>query len=208
LFRALLGAAAEVEDVAALDEERALLVELRLERREVDDRGVDLDLAEVRVERRVQRHVRREPVLEVEPERGEVVGAIAVRVGERRAIARRHRRVLRARDAVRQQLEPAAAVDAADAGEVAVARDAAALAPGREGEDGLLLPSCDGALELDAPELLLASAEPELAERNPQLDAPAVRRDGGPGLPHGVPGLVALVLVPAGEDLVAAHAGR
>src|SRR5690606_20373677 len=101
-----------------------------------------------------------------------------------------------------------AALDAADAGEVAVARDAAALAPGREGEDGLLLPPRDGALELDAPDLLLASAEPELAERDPQLDAPAVRRDGGPGLPHGVPGLVALVLLPAGEDLVAAHAGR
>src|SRR5690606_19775107 len=161
LFRALLGATAEVEDVAALDEERALLVELRLERREVDDRGVDLDLAEVRIERRVQRQVRREPVLEVEPERGEVVGAVAVRVGERRAVVAGSGRVLGARDAVRQQLEAAAAVDAADAREVAVARDAAALAPGREGEDGLLLPARDGPLELHAPHLLGRSGEAE-----------------------------------------------
>ena len=45
----------EVEDVAALDEERPSLGELLLERRQIDERWIGIDLAKVRIDRRIER---------------------------------------------------------------------------------------------------------------------------------------------------------
>ena len=57
--------AAEGERGAPSDEERALLVEVRLESGEIQRRRIDLDLTEVGIERRVEREIRRDAVLEV-----------------------------------------------------------------------------------------------------------------------------------------------
>ena len=51
------------EQVRALEKERPALVEENLIRREVDDRGVALDLPEIRVERDIEREVRSRPDL-------------------------------------------------------------------------------------------------------------------------------------------------
>ena len=77
--------AAAGEQLVALDEERAPLVEDRLERREVHDRRIRFDLAEVGIDRRVQREVRPEPVLEI------AAGAPADLVVERISRVRRSR---------------------------------------------------------------------------------------------------------------------
>ena len=60
---------AEGEDALPLQEERALLVVEGLVGRQVDDRRVGFHLAEVRVDGRVQREVRGEADLRVEPDR-------------------------------------------------------------------------------------------------------------------------------------------
>src|SRR5205085_11152408 len=54
----------EAKDPRALDEERPLLPEKRLERREVEHRRIGLDLAEVRIDRGVEREVRGDAVLQ------------------------------------------------------------------------------------------------------------------------------------------------
>ena len=65
----------EAEQPGALDEERAPLLEERLEGAEVEHRGIGLDLAEVRIDRAVQREVGRDAVLEVGPA-GEALVAV------------------------------------------------------------------------------------------------------------------------------------
>ena len=56
---------AELKDLRAFDEEGAALLESRLERGEVHDRGIDLHLPEVRVDGRIEREVAGEAILEV-----------------------------------------------------------------------------------------------------------------------------------------------
>src|SRR5439155_3898682 len=75
--------AAEGEQLAALDEERPALLQLRLERREVDDRGIDLDLAEVGVEAGVERQGRGEAVFEVGAAAAGIVAGRMERVARR-----------------------------------------------------------------------------------------------------------------------------
>ena len=100
----------EAEQSAAGDEERPPLVEERLVRREVEHRRIGFDLPEVRVDRRVEREVRRDAILEIAAERDvatccreAVVGDLATRSSSRRTAspragaAPRDRRALRAR---------------------------------------------------------------------------------------------------------------
>ena len=86
------------EDSLAFQEERALLLVERLVRRQVDDRRVRLDLAEVWIDRRVHREVRREADLRVEPDRA---GAVRCR----RMDSRPARAATRPVPGVRQQLD-------------------------------------------------------------------------------------------------------
>jgi hypothetical protein len=78
-------AAAEAEeDLAALGEEGALLLEERLERGEVDHDGVHLDLPEVRVDGADEGHAAADPDLEVEPRAPVVARAVVPGVRPRR----------------------------------------------------------------------------------------------------------------------------
>src|SRR6185295_2148486 len=162
-------------------EESAALREERLERREVDLRGIHLDLPEIRVDREVEREVAGETVLRVG---AEVVAARAERIagGEIEALVARHR--------VGKQLEPALSRETAEAGEMPVAAHAALLLLGREREvGGLALPE-DRSRELEAPGRLLLRVVAELGERDAQLRAPSRRVDVGVGLPDRVPRVV------------------
>jgi len=73
------------KDPRPLHEERSLLPEKRLERREVEHRRIGLDLAEVRIDRGVERQVRRDAVLHVAA-RGQVLRATDPRSGELRHV--------------------------------------------------------------------------------------------------------------------------
>src|SRR5262249_16798513 len=71
--------AVEVEDVGALDEERPSLGEVLLKRRQVHVRGVGVDLTEVGIDRRVERKARRQSVLRVHPDTGNLARAVIER---------------------------------------------------------------------------------------------------------------------------------
>src|SRR5690606_28550430 len=70
----------EVEDLGILDEERATLLEELLEGGEVDHRRVGLHLAEVRVDRGVERELPAEPESHVGPHARALVTSGAERV--------------------------------------------------------------------------------------------------------------------------------
>ncbi len=172
---------AEVEDARALDEEGPLFRVVGLLVADVDDGRVDLDLAEVGVDRGVEGQVALQAGLEVEagvpaevapgPER--VPGFLRARLGPARGIG--------------GGLDPAAAVDVPDADEVGEARDQAALLLGLPGIPvGLLFPH-DDALEIDGPEVSAALREPELVERDAHLERPAFAVDAGGAFPDAVP---------------------
>ena len=89
----------ETEIPRALDEERAPFGEERFERREIHDGRIDLDLSEIRVDREVEREVRREQHAGVRTE------AAVHRVRVRKRISGiRHGLVDRAAHDVRQDL--------------------------------------------------------------------------------------------------------
>ena len=198
-------AARELEDLPALHEEGAPLVEAGLERGEVDHGRVHLDLAEVGVDGGVEGEVRAQPVLEVRARPSEVVRTGAERVAERHVGGRRLANVLGAQPGVGQDLQPAPGSDALDSAEVSEARHAAGFQLGREGEDGALLVAVDGALDLEPPLLIRVGAEAQLAEGDAHLHEPSFVRDRGGDVPDRVPGTVPpAVTSPSPEDAGAA----
>src|SRR5207237_10068215 len=58
----------ELKSPGALYEERPLLAEERLECRQIEHAGIRLDLAEVRIDRGVERQVRRDAVFHIAPD--------------------------------------------------------------------------------------------------------------------------------------------
>ncbi len=115
---------AEVEHAGVLHEERTPLLEERLERRQVDDGRVRLDLAEVRVDGGVERERRTEPVAQVDADAGVRGRAVEERV------ARLGRAVVQAAHRVGEHLEASRAVrglDALERPELAHRRPAAAV---------------------------------------------------------------------------------
>ena len=206
-------AARELEDLPALHEEGTPLVKAGLEGREVDHRRVHLDLAEVGIDGGVQGEVRAQPVLEVGARPPEIVRARAEGIVEGHIGRRRLADVLRAQPGVGQDLEPASGSDARDSSEVPESRHAARFQLGREGEDGALLVAVDGALDLETPHLIVGRTEPQLAEGDAHLNEPALVRDRGGDVPHGVPRTVPAAVTPASpenarsaaQNLVALH---
>ena len=73
----------EVEDPRALEKERTLLGKEGLDGREVDHRGIDFDLTEIRIHRRRERESRAESDAEIRAHRcGGMRGAMKRTVGE------------------------------------------------------------------------------------------------------------------------------
>src|SRR5207245_2042474 len=139
---------AEAENVGPLDEERPMFRQELLERREVHEGGVDLYLAEVRIERRIDREVRSDAVLHVEAGAAEVAAAGVER------IAGHHRIVVRAaRDGIGQQLEPPRLGDVMEAYQMGEAGHKAALGLADERKQRELVLALDQAHESHAPYL-------------------------------------------------------
>ncbi len=196
-------AAAEAQEhLAALGEERPLLLEERLERGEVHDRGVHLDLAEVGVDGADERHPGPEPVAEVEPGAPEGARAVVPGISPRPRLD-----VLGAARDVGQQLEVPPRLDPVEPLEQGHPRREAALVLRDEGEPRALVLAVDDAARVDAPRVAGRRREAQLRERHADLDAsspPSSTRDGR--LPHRVPRVVLEVVVV--DRGVALHAGR
>ncbi len=77
------------KDPRPLHKERSLLLEKGLERREVEDARIGLNLAEVGIDRGVEGQVRRDPVLQVAAQ-GHVLRTTDARRGELRHVLRHH----------------------------------------------------------------------------------------------------------------------
>ena len=212
--RAAPGPPARVlEDLPALHEEGAPLLEAGLEGGEVDHRRIHLDLPEIGVCGGVQGEVRAQTVFQVRARSSKVVGPGTEGVGERHIRRRRLANVLGAQPGVGQNLEPAPRSNPLDSPEMPVPGHAAGFELGREREDRTLLLSVDGALDLEAPQLVVGGAEAQLAEGDAHLHEPAVVGDGRGDVPDRIPGTVSAAVPSsaaedagtAAEDLVALH---
>ena len=185
-------AAAESEDVRALDEERPVFGEELLERREVDERGVELDLPEIGIERGVEGEVRRHAVLQVHAAAPEIV------VGPVVGVAQVLRRLVRpAGHAVGEQLEPPRRGNVVQADQVSEPGHEPALRLADERPHREFVLAEDRADEADPPHLLARAREAELGKRNPVLGAPAARVHAGRYFPHRVPRLIGEISVVA-----------
>src|SRR6266550_3879631 len=185
----------EIEDAGSLHEEWAALLIEGLERREVDDRWVGIDLPEIGVDGRVDRDVGGDSVFDV----GAAVDLLIVlepRLGD----------VLR--NGVRRQLQSPRRWQAVQAHQVAELRNKAA--PGRPEHrpaDALTTVSIDVAPNPKAKDVAGLVRIAELRQRKPELRCPAERVDLGRDLPHAVPGVVFLLIVPV-HRVVTLHPAR
>ena len=179
-----------------------MLVEELLERGEVDIGRVELYLAEIRVDRGVEGEVGADAVLQVQP--GPAVIGVAVVEGVAGALGLV---VTTASERVREQLEPLGNRDILQRHQVREARRETALLFPDEGEQRQLVLSLDPAREAHAPHLLPRGGEPQLGERNPQLDDPPERVDGRRRLPDRIPGIVGELAVASSQDVLL-HARR
>ena len=188
-----------VEDLGPFDEEPPLLRVERLVGRQIDYRGIDFRLAEVRIDRRVEDQSALDRGLEVDAERAEGAGAVVEGIAVRRVdelLPRRH---------VGRDLQPPPRMGAVEPREVHHPRGHAAVVLRPELEPDRLVLAVDEAGDVDAPGLLRGFLESQLGERDPQLRRPAcvVLRD--PGAPHRVPRIVPEVVI--GEHAVSLHTG-
>jgi hypothetical protein len=175
---------------------------LRLEAGEVQDQGIRLDLAEVRVHRRDEPHAGRDREREIEPEVRDDVGQPRPRF----ALARgrpRHR----ARRQERRELEVPSVRDRPHLhrGEARY-ESAGAERDQRPRED--FVRGADLALDVRAEDARTLGGEADRRERDRELRAPARRRERHGSLPHGVPveGLLHVVVVqPVLENAARAH---
>ncbi len=132
------------EQRVVLDEERSLLRQLHLVRRQIHERGIGVDLAEVGVDRRGDRQARQRAQLRVEP--GFEAGAPAMRERARRRFVDDQ-----LRRAVRQQLERDARPDRRQRDELAEhARPRGAIGRHRAPEH-VFAAMRDEPVEVDAP---------------------------------------------------------
>ena len=178
-----------VEDARALDEERPLLLVIGLLVADVDDRRIDLDLAEIGIDGQVQGQVALQSGLEVEARVGSPFPAGAER------IARHDRLDVRAARGEGRDLQPPAAVDIPDPDQVGEPGNHPALLLGPPGQPGRFVLALDDALEIDAPCVGVPVLESELVEGNAHLDRPAPVVDAGRAVPDPVPNRIGLLVV-------------
>ncbi len=201
VVRAAAGEAAQ--QVGALDEEGPLLLEVGLGVAQVDHGRVDLDLAEVGVERGVEGQAAGQAVLQVEAPLQRLLRAVVEGVA---GAGRGH--LIAARDHVGQQRQVPARLQARQARQVGHARGQPGLFLGHQLEPALLVAALDAGHHVEGRRRPggIAAGKPQLRERQAQLEGrPALfaARDGR--IPHAVPGAVVPRVVE--QDRVALHAG-
>ena len=166
-----------LEETASLDEERAFLRVEGFVRREVENRGVGFDLAEVRLHRSVQGEIGSDAVLEVETEVLEAVELV------RRT---RDSRIGGAVDGVGEQFDLSRRGDFTQSRQGAEAADEAGKILIPRGPGIVLAARLHPAAYLDPPGVV-ASAIANGREGNAHLRVPAVLIAVGLRLPDGVP---------------------
>ena len=184
-----LAALPEAERRRPFHEKRPLLGEVGLGVAQVHDGRIHLDLAEVRIDRRVEGEVRAETDLGVGAEAGGEARAVVERIA--RAVWRK----LGAAGDVRQQLDAPRRGDLLDADEVDKARHEAAAVLGRVDDVVDLVLAGDFAAEVDAPDVLALPQKPQLRVGDPHLGGPPRRVASDLRLPHPVPAVVVPVVV-------------
>ena len=162
----------EVEDARVFHEEWAALVEERLECRQVDDRGVRLDLPEVGVDRSVQRECRTEAVAEVHAKTTTRRGAVEERITLDGGA------VVKVAHDVRQGLEPPRGTRHVHAFDTPHLTDHAPLQPRHQRVVRLLVVRDARAKEIHAPGLLVVGRlVANLGEWNAKLHGPPLGVD-------------------------------
>ncbi len=188
---------AEAEDASVLDEERALLLEVRLHVGEVDHRGIHLDLTEVRVGGGIEG----EPTAHAHAQVGASGRRVLAAAPER--IVPIPGQVFGLAGGVGRELDRVARMEVGETAELGEARDEPALGPRRIDQPVALVAARDLAPEVDTPGAVRgAMVEAKLGERDPHLGGPAVAGAAGLALPHAVPGIVVPAVVeqrPIGE---------
>jgi hypothetical protein len=186
-----------LEEPAPLDEERALLVIERLERRQVEHGRIRFDLAEVGLHGRVEREVGGDAVPEVRPHVAEPVHVITRPLDAR---------IGRALDEVRKELDLTRRMDARQSGQVAPAAHGPVLLAIPDHPGCVLAAPLHVPVDLEPPRHHRLGAVLDRGEGNPDLGVPAVLVARGLGLPDRVPVHVGVAVI---EDVgVLLHAGR
>jgi hypothetical protein len=181
--------AAEAERAGAGNEEGSLLRVVCLERAQVEGRRVHLHLAEVRVQRRVQRQVGREQHLDVAA--GGQARGLAVVVG----VARRRIGERAARHDVRHELHLSWLARNGQPLQPAVERRSARRVLAPERPHVVLVPPVDVAPDLEPPRLHGVPGKAQLAVGNADLGGPAHGVHVRDRLPDRVPRRVAVELL-------------
>ncbi len=145
----------EGEEARPLEEEGSLLVEECLVVGEVDDGGVDLDLAEIGIDRGIEREIAAHTDPNIGPACGEIVAAVAERVSEAGV------GVLATTGDVRRGFEVSLRRQPGESGETAEPAHTGVLILGNVGENILLSAALDIADELHTPRVV-PTIEPEL----------------------------------------------
>src|SRR6266850_3294239 len=140
----------EAKELPPFDEERAFFGKECLERSEIDDGWIYLDLTEIRVHRCAHRHAAREPIFQVDTGGSEVILPVT------KGISGRNLEIFRAGAYVWSQLQAARRRKLAQSDEVPVPRHATNFLFWREREEILLLLVPPVSLELDSPHSISA----------------------------------------------------
>ena len=190
------------QQLVALGEEGPALVEEDLERREVDDRRIGLDLAEVGVDGAVERNVGTETHLEVRAGAGREIGAAVERVrrGDVALQARVRRRV-------RHQFEAARRLDPLNADQLTHERRPTRAIPGDRNPEDIFAGRGIPVVDVEAPHLDRLVRKAQLRKRDPHFRRPSEAVDGGFRFPHGVEPPINDVLVVGGVIPIEPHAG-
>ena len=178
------------QQLAALGEERPLLLEKHLECREIHDRGIGFDLPEVGVHRAVERDVGTEPHLQIGADATAEICAAVERIPRRDTALK-----ARVGRAVGHELESAGRLDALDAHELSHERRPSG-AVGRH-RDPVVVLARGGIppVSIEAPHLHRLIREPELRKGDAHLRGPAQRIDVRFRLPDRVEPHVRVVLI-------------
>src|SRR5436309_3825182 len=173
----------EIEDARSFHEERAPLLIERLEGREIDDRRVRLDLAEVGVYGRIDGDVRSDAVFDV---RTPIILLVALESRGRQVLG----------DRVRGDFQPPRCRETIETDDVTELRnEAAARDSVQRPTDALAAVPVDVAPDREAKRVTGGVRIPELRQRNAKLRGPPHRIHLRGHFPHPVPRVVFLLIV-------------
>ena len=191
------------QQLAALREKRALLVEEHLECRQIDDRWIGLDLAEVGIHRAIECDVGTEAHFEIGAHAAAEIRAAIEGIGCRHI-------ALQAAigGGIGHQLEAARRLDPLNTNQLAHERRPTRAVPGDCNPEHILARRRIPVINIEAPHLDGLVRKAQLRKRDPHFRRPAEAVDGGFCLPHGIEPSIDDVLVVGRVIPVEPYTGR